>query len=336
MTDMTPRHAKGWTIPQLTLASLIVLTVTALAPLFFLDLFTTVNHLLAGSFGWWAWTVPLATEASFVTLYLLGVLLVLRGKPARWLAWAPYPFAAASLWLNVAAAHGDGAAMVGHAVLVVAFFTPLLAAKAAVRSLSVTDDEVAVGRATADARRYAMDLLRDRAGLFWRWSPKVPSLLRRQVLRGRLKASVVTAVKESLRDYGVPWEGAVREWVLGPDGLNLSAQAEVASQRAAEAIRQEAPVVPAEHPTAVPASATPGAPSRGGRQRPSQSAVQRAQRLGRKAPEALLVEAVRELFASGAPVTKYRIAKELPVGDEKAGRLLAAVRAERPPLAVAK
>src|SRR5215469_6137252 len=118
MPGMTAKHARGWTIPQIMLAVTAAVLSVGLAPLFFGAIFTTVNTMLMPSLGWWAWAVPVATEAGFVILYLLDVLLELRGKPMGWLKWAPYPFAAASLWLNVAAAHGNRTAMVGHAALV--------------------------------------------------------------------------------------------------------------------------------------------------------------------------------------------------------------------------
>ena len=52
--------------------------------------------------------------------------------------------------------------------------------------------------------------------------------------------------------------------------------------------------------------------------------------------EVLLLEAIRELSADGAAVTKYRVTKELPVGESRADRLLAAWHAERPSLSVAR
>ena len=154
----TPKHARELSDGQHRLALIITVTACALAPVFFAVMFESVVHLLGPSF-WWAWAVPVATEASFVILFMLDVLLEWCGKPMGWLRWAPYPFAAASLWLNVYSAKGDTAAMVGHGVVTVAFFLPLLAAKAAVRKLSVSDEDVSAGRR---ARRGAA--LRDGSG----------------------------------------------------------------------------------------------------------------------------------------------------------------------------
>lgn len=247
---MSAHTAKGWTVPQVALAAVVVVTVAALAPLFFADLFVTVNHLLGPSFGWWAWTVPLATEVSFVVLYLLAVLLMLRGKPGRGLAWVPYLFAAASLWLNVAAAHGDHAAMVGHAVMVAAFFAPILAAKAAVRSLSVSDEDMALRRAMADARRYAIDLLH--AELGWRWRATAPRLMRRQVVTGRLPHAVTAAVRESLTSaYADPWESVLEAWVV--DGLTKTVKVAAVVKREKASAAASEPVASDAQPQRQPA-----------------------------------------------------------------------------------
>ena len=144
----TPKHAIRLSTGQHRLAVVIIATACALAPVFFAVMYLSVTHLLKASFGGWAWSVPVATEASFVILFLLDVLLEWCGKPMGWLRWAPYPFAAASLWLNVYSAKGDTAAMVGHGVVTVAFFLPLLAAKAAVRKLSVSDEDVKAAPST--------------------------------------------------------------------------------------------------------------------------------------------------------------------------------------------
>lgn len=180
----------------------------------------------------------------------------------------------------------------------------------------------ALDGALADARRYAMDLLRDRKGIAWRWRPSVPSLLRRQVLTGRLPAVVVAAVRESLPEYGSPWEPAVREWVLGAEGLNLSAQAEVASRAAAETIRQQAAQEPPEVPSGVPSQTAletapparprrPAAPVPDGPRKPSQAAV-------RKASGADLAPYVAALLDADPQLTIEMVMGDLRIGRPKA------------------
>lgn len=195
---------KGWR----ALARLVVMAGVLLAPVFFIVMFITVVHLLRSSFGWWAWTVPAATEGSFVFLYLLDVLLAWAGKPMGWLRWVPYPFAVVSLLLNVWAYWHNTPDLVGHAVVTCAFFVPLIAAERAVRSLAVSDDAVKLSAEAEAACRYARDLLRDRKGRLWRWD--VPSLLKLQVLNGRLPADVT----KTLPGGPASWEPAVRAFVI--------------------------------------------------------------------------------------------------------------------------
>src|SRR5216684_3769831 len=220
MDDMTdakypasPRHGQrttGWHV----LKCLIITATVLLAPVFFIVMFLTVNRLLRPSFGHWAWTVPVATEACFVIAYLLGILLEWAGKPMEWLRFVPWLFAAASLVLNVWASIGAVPGMIGHAVVTVAFFLPLIAGEAAVRSLARSEEDVKLTAEMADARRYALDLVRDRKGLLWRF--RVPSLLRTQILRSRPPAAVVSAVQDGARFGGAAkWEAAVEAWIAG-------------------------------------------------------------------------------------------------------------------------
>jgi hypothetical protein len=216
---MTASHARPRRWRGLRTA--IVILAALLAPVFFADMFITVVTLVRPSFGWWAWTVPAATEGSFVVLYLLDLLLQWAGKPMGWLRFAPYPFAAASLLLNVYAARGNLPASVGHAVVTIAFFLPLLAGEAAVRSLSASADDIAWRAEHAAARRYAMDLVRDQKGILWRW--RIPSLLRTRIVRGRFPATVATAVRDGAQFGGAAkWELAVEQMVT--DALTQGAR----------------------------------------------------------------------------------------------------------------
>ncbi len=153
------KHSK-LTRGQRTLAVFIASLAVALTPVFFTVMYLAVTHLLAGSFGLWSWTVPIATEISFTLLFLLWVLLEWRDRAPGWLRFAPYPFAAASLWLNVYSSRGDIPGMVGHGVVTVAFFVPLLALKAAVSRLTVSDEERKRAVAVDDAIAHARDILR--------------------------------------------------------------------------------------------------------------------------------------------------------------------------------
>ena len=241
---MTANHARPRRWRGLRTA--IVILAALLAPVFFLDMFVTVVHLMRPSFGRLAWTVPAATEGSFVVLYLLDLLLQWAGKPMGWLRLAPYPFAAASLLLNVYAYLGDVPAMVGHAGVTVAFFLPLLAGEAAVRSLSVSEDDIRQRAEHSAARRYAMDLVRDQKGICWRW--RIPSLLRTRIVRGRFPAHVTAAVKDGAQFGGAgKWEAAVEKMVT--DALTQGVRMTATVERQERQIKRQADapeIAPAE------------------------------------------------------------------------------------------
>ena len=147
MNGMTSALTRG----QKRLALIIILLAGLDMPVFFSVMWRTVTALVAPSFGWQAWTVPLATELTFTVMFLLAVLFEWCRIPARWLWLAPFPFAAASFALNVAGAPGSIPGTIGHRAVTLAFFIPLLVAKTAVRSLLVTDEERA--RAVGSRRR---------------------------------------------------------------------------------------------------------------------------------------------------------------------------------------
>lgn len=340
MTGMTAsRHARQqWTGWQITVALIAGAVAVGVSPLFFASLFMTVRDLLAPSFGPWPWIVPIATEGSFVVLYLLDILLTLRSKPMGWLRWAPYPFAAGSLTLNVYAGHGHPADAIGHAMVTVAFFLPVLAMEAAVRMLSVSDEEVRLARAMGDARQYAIDLCRSLRGPLWRW--RVPALLRRQITGSRFPDEVREMVETCVRvGKSSGWQAAIREWVTGPDALNLAAQAQASSERAVSDIARDVAQPPAETPAETPsqtvsepvpgtpsqtvAQPVPGAraqtprrqPSRTGARKPSKAAARRM-----SATE--LAPFVRPLLDEDPDLTKTAVMDALHVGRDKAEETL--------------
>lgn len=252
MSDMatSPRHGqrpRGWH----ALKWLIITATALLSPIFFLVMFLTVTSLLS---PWrWAWTVPVASEGCFVIAYLLGILLEWAGKPMNWLRLVPWFFAAASLVLNVWASLGDVPGLLAHAVVTVAFFLPLIAGESAVRSLSRSEEDIKLTAESADARRYALDLVRDRKGLLWRF--RVPSLLRTQILHRRPPAAVVDAVRDGAQFGGAArWEAVIESWVAAGLTQGDKMAATVARQRreihAAE--KAAAPAAPKRHPKRQP------------------------------------------------------------------------------------
>jgi hypothetical protein len=243
---------------QKLLAAAVLTIAAGVTPVFFIVMFVTVNHLLGPSFDGWAWTVPVATEATFTLLFLWAVLMEWLRRPRRVLWLAPYPFALMSAFLNVWASHGSLAGMAGHLAVTLAFFTPVTFAKAGVRSLLVTDEERAGVVTLADAKAHARDMLRSALGIWWHW--KAPILLRRQLRSGRLPAKVMEAVGNGARYGGATvWEPAVEAWIAAAVTLP-ERTAEVLRAARAEA---SAPVVAGapQDPSASTAAAPPGGPS---------------------------------------------------------------------------
>ena len=348
MEGVPPSHARpeGWTVPQVILAVAYVVLCPLIGAFAFVEIYQTVTHLVHPWFGDWAWIVPASAEGMFTALYAGWVLLELRDDPPRRVRVILAVFLTAcglaSYTLNIWAAHGIIPDALAHAIVVTAFFGVLIFGKVLVRRLKVTASARALEAAMADARQYAIDLCRSLRGPAWRY--RIPSLLRRQILAGRLADEVRSEVslKVSMgRTSG--WEETVRSWVLRE--LEIGAQAETDAQRVRQDIARRALPAPAETPSPEPAAITSGRPVQDALQKapadapqkPSGSAVQKARRKGgRKVTDEEIRDAIRELFADGRPVTKYRVVKELPLGEPRAERLLAEVQAERPSLTIAR
>ena len=344
------------TTGQRWLAAVIAAIAVADTPLFFIVMFSTVNGLLGSSFDGWAWTVPVATEASFTLLYLLELLLEWLARPRRVLRAAPYLFAAASLALNVLGAHGQVPAVVGHAAVTLAFFVPLLVIKAAIRALLVPAEIQARGQALSDARAYAHDILRSALGLFWRW--RAPVLLRRQLRSGRLPAAVMTAVESC---DAARWERSVETWIMAAVVLPERFRTVLAAARAE--VSQGAPASASQSvlagtsggtgsaPAGAPADASGTAPGNAPQGAPESTPAVRGVTPGRasggasgrharlvpsKATNEELADLVVPMLAKGEQVSKYRVIEAVreaaggkgkpSIGDQRAGDVLALAR----------
>jgi hypothetical protein len=328
MDDM-PKHSRpaGW----IRLRRSLIIGAVILAPVFFAVMFVSVTDFVRPSFQGLAWSVPVATEGCFALLYGLDLLLLWAGKPMGWLRITPYPFAAISLWLNVASANGYVPGMVGHGAVTAAFFLPVIAFEAAVRRLAVTDTDTAM----ADARTYAVDLCRSERGIFWRY--RVPSLLRRQILSGRLPDEVRSDVSLKVsvgRTSG--WESVVREWVMRE--LHITEQAQAASRKAVRDIARTeaettlpAAVEPPSPAAAEPASDTPAEtqPETGPKPLPRLT----AKRSRTMTPDAL-APWVSALLDDDPAVSLNRVIAELHVGRDKASEALRLAKRNRTVVAI--
>lgn len=236
--------ARRWTALECTLALACLALGVAILILGFTGIYLTVVPLLR---PWWHWFSPwylVVGEGSFAFAYLGLLLLEMRDHPPRrtraFLAGDLAAAAAGSLALMTYAARGSFPDLVSHVVLCLFFFGAGIYAKVLVTRLATDPAKRESEQALADARQYASDLLRARVGWHWRyWG--TPSLLRRQVLTGRLPDEVRSAVTAKLAEgQASGWQGAVRAWVLGPDGLSLAVQARADDAAARRSIERQA------------------------------------------------------------------------------------------------
>jgi hypothetical protein len=308
---------------QKTLAVAILVLALAVTPVFFLVMFLTVNGMLGPYFDGWAWTVPVATETTFLLLFLLAVFMEWVRKPKKLLWVAPLPFGAMSVFLNVWASHDSVPGMMGHLAVTLAFFIPVMFAKSAVRSLLVTDEERARTVALADAQAHARDMLR--SGLGIRWRAKAPMMLRRQLRSGRLPARVLEAVNTG---QATAWEDAVETWIAAAVTLPERTRAVLDAARA-EASRSmpastpETPAEPAPEPVPEPApdtpAAVPEARPRASAKRVSKPALKlTAARSRSMSPAELAANVEAMLDANGGTVSVNKIKADLSVGTDKA------------------
>jgi hypothetical protein len=340
MTQFTATHAPaaGLSRGQVLLAAAVATLALAVTPVFFIVMFTTVNDLLGKYFDGWAWTVPVATEITFLLLFLLAVLFEWLRRPSHVLWAAPYPFAALSALLNVLAANGTFAAMAGHLAVTLAFFAPVMFAKAGVRRLLVTDAEIAFTAALADATAYARDVLRSALGIFWRF--RAPVLLRRQLRSGRLPARVLAAVHAAAEGGGgTLWEAAVETWIAAAVALP-ERTAEVVRAARAEASQSALATPAATPPEASPAppaevsAEASGEPSAVPREAPAERPAHPSRRpprlIPKKATDDQLADLLVPLLEAGEDVSPTRVVKLVreaaggrsSIGHDRAGRVL--------------
>jgi hypothetical protein len=364
MATMTDKLTSG---QRWSLAGAVLLVAAGMA-IGFLSSFTTLYG-AASAHGWaFPALLPLAVDSGILAYVLLDQLAVTLGARSRWLHLVAWVLAGFTVWANAAVSPADGAVWrVIHAAMPALWVLGVEALRFTWRRLhedpAAAGDEIPRARwlaapwptlklwrrmklanvtsyeraaALEEARLHARDLLRaareadPRAG--------VPAALRRAVRTGRLPAPVTSAVDSGLQFGGASrWEPEVAAWVTSHLTLPDRLAARLAGERKAitEPLPQPAPAAPPEVIAEGPAEATPEPAQRAPR-KPAASAVQRVRRLGRKATDEDLLEAIRELASSGVAITKYRVATDLPVGEARAGRLVDAWKAERPALAVAR
>jgi len=333
---MSAHAHEAWTVPQSLLAAACGIIGVTVAILGFIDIYLTVTHLLSASWGSWAWTVIVLGEGSGIGAYLGWLLLEMRDDPPRrvraFIVGYLALFAAGSLILNLAASRGV-AGIASHVIVVVAFFGYLVFAKVLVKRLSASRSERALEQALADARQHAIDLCRDRKGARWRW--RVPSLLRRQILTGRLPDEVRAAVtlKVSVGQTS-GWESAIRAWVFRE--LRIDLLADAAERQAVASISSgatpAAAVEAALEPAAVAApKAVPVAAPKAPRAVVPDYSRKIPRGKGRGMSPAQLRPFAESRIKATGKTSKNDLKGWLGVGDEKVAEVLALIEADRRP-----
>ena len=117
-------------------AAVVAPLLSALAVLGGLGSFTTVRDLAQPWFGHLAWIIPIGVDLGILALLawdLLAEYLALSWPMLRWTAWA---FIAATVYLNIAAAHGNLTAAVMHAAMPALFITVIEGIRHLIRQLT--------------------------------------------------------------------------------------------------------------------------------------------------------------------------------------------------------
>lgn len=95
--------------------------------------FASVQDVAEPWFGDQAWIVPAGVDLGILALVSVALLLEWLAMPMPALRWTAFAFTAATVWLNVSAAHGDATGMVMHAAMPVLFVTFIEAVRHAIR-----------------------------------------------------------------------------------------------------------------------------------------------------------------------------------------------------------
>jgi hypothetical protein len=138
MTVMAKHESepRDWTAGQWLLAAVLVLAGAGITGITFYVMWDTVTGAVRDSMHRQAWTVPVAGEIAFVFFYLAGVLIAWRKAPpvvARGLFM--FLIVTGSVQLNIYAARGNLPDLVGHLLVVGAFFGVLVVGKMVITSL---------------------------------------------------------------------------------------------------------------------------------------------------------------------------------------------------------
>ena len=339
MHERPPGERDHWTFGSGALAFLLTILGIGITVPAFLQLYRTITGLLDPYMAN-AWIVPVCGEIAFAFLFLNGVLLQLRKAPGGGVR-TPLMFllVGSSVLLQVYASGGHRASVVGHLVVVVAFFGVMSVGKATIMSLrggKIRADAITLGEWVAHpVHSFRLwrwmkawgEPSRDRAqdrymrlllaisvaqedpyiGSGWGWRRKLPVTLRYELATGHLPAQ-----------SGDDW----------PEAIASHVRKQLPSVRALVSATVPAPVPAAVESPAPAAVATPA-------ETPSKPVSQRKPRR----PSANEIRAMR----NGADLVPYieahlgldpippqgKIEDYFHVGRQKAREAVEAIRAEQ-------
>jgi len=120
----------------ITAASVVAPLLCALATLGGIGSFATVRYLAGPWFGHLAWIVPVGVDAGILALLAWDLLAEYLGLPWPVLRWTAWAFIAATVYLNIAAAHGSPTASVMHAAMPILFVTVIEGIRHLIRQIT--------------------------------------------------------------------------------------------------------------------------------------------------------------------------------------------------------
>lgn len=284
--------------------------------------------------------LPLSVDSGILAYVLLDHLAIGLGSKSRWLHLVAWALAAFTVWANAAVAPAHGLTWrVIHAAMPALWVLGVEALRFTWRRLHAMK---AQGRDSIPLARWLLAP----AGTFLLWRRMVlwqENSYARALGREQLRRQAVARLRA---EHGTSWRKAADQSVVWQltTGIDVEGAADAVGKALAAPV-VSAPAVPAASVPAAPAAPRNAAPSATGNATGTEgraatrtaSAIRKVKRQGAgKSSDDDIRNAIREMYEGAEPVTKYRVMKTLSMGNDRAGRLLAEVAAERPSLAVAR
>jgi hypothetical protein len=99
----SPNPARALSVREHQAVTVVAAATGVLGLLGFANSFAKVQAAAAGSFGWWAWTVPLGIDLGIAVFSALDIVLARLDMRPRWLRLIPWTLTGVTVYLNVSA-----------------------------------------------------------------------------------------------------------------------------------------------------------------------------------------------------------------------------------------